>query len=196
MKYIIFLLLLIGIAFSCKDSSEGNENEDTQYESGIVFGDTNYSFPELSVPAKEQAIHWGVLEDILAVTKKLNGSNFQALKNRSDQLTEYSDSIFKKIPDTLNTNQIRSRLLVLKTRAELLNQIANRGTLDSADLQNSVMEMNTAVSNLIVHLNEKFQKDKIDFQRKENEKKELKLREGFKDSIINLELEDQKNRNM
>ncbi|QAA82471.1 hypothetical protein EI546_12400 [Aequorivita sp. H23M31] len=196
MKYIVFLLVLAGIVFSCKNSSEENENTDPQYESAIVFGDTTYNFPELSIPAREQAIQWGVLEDLLSVTKKLNGSNFQSLKNRSEQLTEYSDSLFKKIPDTLNTNQIRSRLLVLKTRAELLNQVANRGTLDSADIQNSVIEMNSAVKNLIVHLNEKFQKDKIDSQRQDNERRELKAKERFRDSIMNLELQDKENRKM
>lgn len=194
MKFTIFLLVIAGIAFSCQNSIEENENVETKYETAIIFGDTSYSFPELSVPAKEQAVHWGVLEDFLAETKKLNGSNFQLLKTRSERLTEYSDSLFKKIPDTLNTNQIRSRLLVLKTRAELLYQTAHRGTLDSSDLQNSVAEMNSAVKNIIIHLNGKFQKDKIDSERKENEKMELKSQKRFKDSIMDLERKDIQNR--
>lgn len=162
----------------------------------MTFGDKNYTFPELSSPAKVQAVQWGVLEDLLSEAKNLNGSNFQDLKNRSERLTEYSDSLFKKIPDTLNTNMIRSRLMVLKTRSELLFQITHRGTMDSADLQKSVVEMNSAVKNLIVHLNEKFQKDKIDSQRIDDEKKELKQQKKFRDSVMNSERQDLKNRKL
>src|SRR5690606_10448000 len=102
----------------------------------------------------------------------------------------------KDVPEEINTNPIRSRLLVLKTRAELLNQVSHRGTVDSTDLQNSVKEMNTAVTNLIIHLNEKFQKDRIDLQRKENEQRELKGQKQFQDSIFELERQDIKNRNL
>ena len=56
------------------------------------------------------------------------------------------------------------------------------------------MEMNGAVKNLIVQLNEKFQKDKIDFTRKEDEENELKKQQRYKDSITNLELQDKKNK--
>ena len=54
--------------------------------------------------------------------------------------------------------------------------------------------MNVAVNNLIVQLNEKFQKDNIDFQRKEDEENELKKQQRYKDSIVNLELQDKKNK--
>ncbi len=194
MKFKIFLLTIAFTAFSCQNSINENETAENTHESDIVFGDISYSFPDLSAPAKEQAVHWGVLEDFFAETKKLNGSNFQSLKNRSERLTEYSDSLLKKIPDTLNITQVKSRLLVIKTRAELLYQTAHRGTMDSADLQNSVLEMNGAVKNLIIHLNEKFNKDNIDFQRKDNEAQELKKQKKFQDSIMDLERQDKKNR--
>lgn len=190
MKFIIILLVIVGIAISCKNSIEENESEETQYETAIVFGDTAYRFPELSAPAKEQALRWGILEDLFSEAKKLNGSNFQSLKNRSERLMEFSDSLFTKIPDTLKTNQIQSRMLVLKTRADLLYQSTHSGILDSAYLQNSVMEMNGAVKNLITHLNEKFLKDKIDSQRIANEKRELKSQKRYQDSIMDLKRQD------
>lgn len=196
MKFTVFLLAIMGIVVSCQNSLEENDNGKTEYESSIVFGDTTYSFPALSDPAKEQAVRWGVLEDFLSEAKKLNGSNFQSLKNRSERINEYSDSLFKNIPDTLNINQIQSRLVVLKTRAELLYQTTHRATMDSAELQHSVREMNRAVKNIITHLNEKFQKDKIDTERKDNEKTELKLQQRFKDSIMNLERQDQQNKKL
>ena len=177
------------IAFSCGNSEEQKEvlpNNDAS----ILFGDKNFDFPQLSAPAKEQAIRWGVLEDFVTEAKKANGSNYQDLRNRSELLKQYSDSLLKKIPDTLNTKPITSRLFVLKTRSELLFQTANQSTIDSTKLENSIEDMNVALKNLIVQLNEKFQKDGIDFQRKDNEANELKQQKRYRDSIMNLELQD------
>lgn len=81
--------------------------------------------------------------------------------------------------------------MVLKTRADLLFQSAHNEAVDTVNIQKDVREMNQAVSNLIIHVNEKLQKDKIDFQRKESEDAELKKQQKFKDSIMALELADQ-----
>lgn len=191
MKFIISILLLALIALSCGNSEE-NIQEAPKNDVSILFGDKDFDFPQLSEPAKEQAIHWGVLEDFVTEAKNANGSNYQDLRNRSELLKQYSDSLLKKIPDTLNTKPITSRLFVLKTRAELLFQTANQSTVDPVNLEYSMEELNIALKNLIVHLNEKFQKDKIDYQRKENEENELKKQQRNKDSIMNLELQDNK----
>lgn len=53
-------------------------------------------------------------------------------------------------------------------------QVAHQASIDSSKVQNTVEELNVSVKNLIIHLNEKFQKDNIDFQRKEDEDTELK----------------------
>lgn len=192
MRFTIFLFLIAGFIFSCGNSSEENQNQKPTNDASIIFGYKEYSFPELSAPAKEQAVHWGVLEDLFLEAKKINGSNYEALRTHSERIKEYSDSLFKNIPDTLDTKPINSRLLVLKTRSELLFQTSHQSLMDSIKIQNSVKEMNVAVNNLIVQLNEKFQKDNIDFQRKEDEETELKKQQRYKDSIINLELQNKK----
>ncbi len=181
------------ILLSCENSQEKPE-EAPKNDTSIIFGDQNYDFPKLSAPAQEQAVHWGILEDFVSEAKKANGSNYQELRNRSELLKKYSDSLLKKIPDTLNTKPITSRLFVLKTRSELLFQTAGQSAIDSLELERSIEEMNIALKNLLVQLNEKFQKDKIDSQRKKNEAKELKKQQRYRDSIMNLELQDNKNR--
>ncbi len=192
MRFTIFLFVIAGFILSCGNSSEENQNQEPTNDASIIFGYKEYIFPELSAPAKEQAVHWGVLEDFFLEAKNINGSNYEALRTHSERMKEYSDSLFKNIPDTLNTKPINSRLLVLKTRSELLFQTAHQSIMDSSKIQNSVKEMNIAVNNLIVQLNEKFQKDNIDFQRKDDEESELKKQKRYKDSIMNLELQDKK----
>ncbi len=196
MKFIIPLLMLVGFVFSCGNASEENQTQTPTNDASIIFGEKDRTFQPLSEPASKQAVRWGVLEDFLAEAKNANGSNYQDLRTRSELLREYADSLFSNIPDTLNTKPIHSRLMVLKTRTALLFQASHQATIDSLKVQQSLEEMNGAVNNLIVQLNEKFQKDKIDFSRKEDEDKELKQQQRYKDSIINLELQDKKNKNM
>jgi hypothetical protein len=50
--------------------------------------------------------------------------------------------------------------------------------------------MNIAVKNLIIQINEKFQKDAIDLQRIENEKKEIEKQKQLLDSVYQIELQN------
>lgn len=194
MKFIFPLFMVTLFVLSCGNAPEENQNQKPKNDASIIFGNPDFVFSQLSAPAKEQATRWGVLEDFFAEAKNMNGTNYEALRNRSERMKEYSDSLFKNIPDTLNTKPINSRLLVIKTRSELLYQASHQDAIDSIKLQTSIAEMNVAVNNLIVQLNEKFQKDNIDFQRKEDEENELKKQQRYKDSIVNLELQDKKNK--
>lgn len=194
MKFIFPIFMVALFVLSCGNAPEENQNQNPKNDASIIFGNTDFVFSQLSAPAKEQATRWGVLEDFFAEAKNMNGTNYEVLRNRSERMKEYSDSLFKNIPDTLNTKPINSRLLVIKTRSELLYQASHQDAIDSVKLQTSITEMNVAVNNLIVQLNEKFQKDNIDFQRKEDEENELKKQQRYKDSIVNLELQDKKNK--
>ncbi len=195
MKFIIAFSFLVGLLFSCGNSEEPKV-ADSFNDSSILFGNKEYRLPELSSPAKEQAVRWGILEDFLYEAKNVNGSNFEALRDRSERLDEYTDSLFKKIPDTLNTKSIYSRLMVIKTRTGLLRQVSHQSRIDSTKIENSINELNVSVKNFIIQLNEKFQKDFIDFQRKENEDSELKKQKRFTDSVYKIELQDKKNKSV
>jgi hypothetical protein len=88
-------------------------------------------------------------------------------------MVSHIDSILKKIPDTLNTPIIYSRLLVVKTRTHLLNQEARKVHLDSISIEKKLIDLNISVKNLFVQINEKLEKDQIDLQRNNNEKIEI-----------------------
>ena len=195
MKFTISLLLCAALAFSCQNSMEGDQKT-IEHKPSMRFGDTVFEFPEFSFPVEDHTAHWEMLKDVISEAREVNGSNLQALKNRSERLREYSDSLFKRKPDLWDSPSIRSRLMVLKTRTEMLYQNAHQDILDSANLQKSVVEMNVAVKNLIIQMNEKFQKDRIDAQRSENEQMELRSQQRFSDSIMELERQDARDREM
>jgi len=195
MKFIlvsIFTTLLLTVSLiSCGNSSEEPKNPlPTKQLTTGLYGNTNFVFPELTDEAKIEVSHWGAYEDFEIEVKSINGNNVEELQIRTRQLVSHIDSLTKKIPDTLNTRAISSRVIVVKTRSELLAQEVNKSRIDSLQLQNYFNEMNISVKNLIIQINEKFQKDAIDLQRFTNEKQELEKQKRFLDSVYQIELKD------
>ena len=201
MKYsTIFILLLLLVSFSitsCKNSSEENKTQLPNQEIiSYLYGDTTFVFPELTTEAKLEVSHWGAYEDFDIEAKSINGHNIEALQIKTSQLVSHIDSLTKKIPDTLNTRAIFSRVIVVKTRSQLLEQEVNKSRIDSIQVQNYLSEINISVKNLIVQINEKFQKDAIDFQRIDNEKQELEKQKKFLDSVYKVELQDKRKKDI
>jgi hypothetical protein len=100
------------------------------------------------------------------------------------------DSLTKNIPDTLYTQPIYARVIIAKTRAAMVKQVANKARLDTLAMQKAIMEMNLATANLIIQINEKFEKDTQDNNVKNNELKEKqvlkkRLYSGYKSSSDN-----------
>jgi len=193
MKF-FFTLLLSFILFSCGNSSEEVVVETLAIKkpSTSLYGNVSYKFPTLSENAKNFVLQWSVFEDFEAQAKTINGKTIEDIKEKSLQMVSLLDSLAKKIPDTLNITSIYSRLIVVNTRANIVNQEVNKAHIDSVRLQGYLNEMNISVKNLITQINEKFQKDAIDLQRIDNEKQELESQKKFLDSVYKEELKDQK----
>ncbi len=197
MKFIIvFIFTSLLVSFTIISCGKAPDNNIIQLPSqeltSSLYGNTGFIFPELTTEAKLEITHWGAYEDFDAEAKSINGNSIEELKIKISQLVSHIDSLTKKIPDTLNTRAIFSRVIVVKTRSQLLEQEVNKSQIDSLQLQNYFDEMNISVKNLIIQINEKFQKDAIDLQRIDNEKQELEKQQRFLDSVYEVELQDKK----
>ena len=192
----IFSILFLSFnLISCGNSPEKNTSAvHTKQTPDGLYGDTSFRFPDLSDEAKLKVSHWGAYEDFDLEVKSINGNTIEELQIRTSQLVFHIDSLTKKIPDTLNTRAIYSRMAVVKTRAKLLEQEVNKSRIDSLSVQKSFDKMNTSVKNFIVQINEKFQKDAIDLQRVNNEIQELEKQQQFLDSVYQIELQDKNNK--
>ncbi|MBL4662562.1 MAG: hypothetical protein JKY22_03155 [Flavobacteriaceae bacterium] len=188
--FLVFPFFLI----SCGNSSQEDNIEDNLAQDTLRYSIKKYTFPELSNNAREQIENWSVYDDFYAEASTLNGLNLESLRLKAEKLLSHTDSLSKKIPDTLYTNAIYSRIVIVRTRVELLKQEVNRDreVIVVEKIESNIDETNWAVKNLIVQLNEKFQKDRIDLQRIDNEKKELEKQKKFLDSVYRAELKDQK----
>ena len=188
----LFIVSLFLLLISCGNPSEEINNPLERQNSTTLFGNKKFVFPQLSENAKEYITQWGAYEDFEGEAKSLNGSTIEDLRDKTERLISRIDSLTKMVPDTLKTQPIVSRVMVAKTRASLLRQEVHEATIDSTRLEEQINEMNMATKNLIIQINEKFLKDDIDFQRKDDEKKELEKQKRFLDSVYQSELNDQK----
>ena len=178
-------------------SSCGNSGDSTDFEQGQIlqdstrlYGKADYRFPTLSPQSSEPLTQWPVFEEFKSEVMTINGHSVAVIRNKSERLILHTDSLRRTIPDTLNTQPIYSRLMVTQTRAMLLNQETNRDQLDTLLLEQAMDEFNQSVSSLFVQINEKFQKDRIDRQRADDEKLELEKQKRFLDSVEQSELDD------
>lgn len=194
MKFPVFFIVSL-ILFSCgNNKGESTQKVIPQKINSSIYGNTNFEFPKISENARAEVMHWGAFEDFEEQTKTINGNAMEALQIKSILMVSHIDSIIKKIPDTLNTPLIFSRVMVVKTRTQLLNLEINKAHFDSVRLQDYFKEMNISVRNLFIQINEKFEKDAIDLQRVDSETKELALQKEFMDAVYKAELEDQTNK--
>lgn len=185
---IIFVSLLI---LSCGNKQEQDTTAATpKLDEHSLYGNKNFSLPTLSEKARSYTSQWGAFEDFESEAKTINQATIEDLKNASERLMGLTDSISKNLPDTLAVQAIQSRVMVAQTRAHLLNQLVHRTQIDSVELQAYIDEMNNATRNLIIQLNDKFEKDAIDQQRIETEKKEIEDQKRKRDSIFKEELKD------
>jgi len=191
-RFLSFLTVAcIGVLLgSCGNEETQDEADTMQEHTDILYGNTSFSFPQLSENARSYTSQWGAFEDFETQAKSINGATVEELKNNSERLLVYTDSIASKIPDTLAVQSIESRVMIAKTRAHLLDQLVHRARIDSATLQTYITEMNMATNNLIIQLNDKFKKDAIDQQRIDTEKKEIEKQKKARDSIFQQEIKD------
>ena len=194
MKFLTFIIVSL-IIFSCgNDQDESTQKIIPQKINSSIYGNSDFEFPIISENARAEVINWGAFEDFEKQAKTINGTSMEVIKTKSILMVSHIDSIIKKIPDTLNTPLIFSRLIVVKTRTQLLNLEVNKAHFDSVRLQDYFKEMNISVRNLFIQINEKFEKDAIDLQRVDTEKKELVLQKEFLEAVYKAELEDQNNK--
>ncbi len=190
----IKILLLSLLIFSSCGNDKGNTTLATQdtSKSKTIFGKNNHTAAVAAPALTEITGQWGAYNDFTDDINKVNRNTIEGLKVVSNRLVVSSDSLYRFIPDTLNTKSISARLMVLQTRIKLLQQEIRFDRLDSSKVEEHISEINNAHTNFITQMNEKFIKDGINQEQKDVEDREIEKRK--RDSIFNLELKDN-NRN-
>lgn len=160
----------------------------------LMFSTQGFTLPILNPQAGKLVENWPIFQEFKAEASGLKNLSLENLKSKTERLLIQVDSLSKNIPDTLFSNAIQSRVAIVKTRIHLLKQESKRGRIRPEEIEKNIEETQKAIAAFLVHINEKVLKDNIDFQRKDDEEKELEKLRKTRDSIFDLELKDQKNK--
>ncbi len=189
--YITTSWLLSLVFLSCKqEHSEKSIFQEKEIASEKIYVLNTKNRSSLSNNARDLSLQWESFSQLLEEIKSFNGETLDGLISKAPTLVAISDSLSFKIPDTLNSNLIQARVLVAKTRVQVLNQELKKGKPDTTKIQTALLELQQAMNNLIVQINQKIIKASIDKQRTENEKKELEKQKKFIDSVFKAELKN------
>ena len=167
---------LLIVVLSCTENRRStSQTTPVQISDTLLFGWQDARLPEFSKRSENYISQWPVFEDLMTEVLAINQASLKTIQQRSHSLVSRMDSLAKNIPDTLNTQPIYARIVVTKTRAALVKQIANKSRLDSLAIEQAISQMNLATANLIIQINEKFEKDTQDNRVKNNEFQEKQV---------------------
>ncbi|MCR9182669.1 MAG: hypothetical protein NXH73_07060 [Flavobacteriaceae bacterium] len=163
MRSFITSLILILSAFlvSCNTSKEENGNQSNS-EIDLNLPQLDSRFPLLSAQAQNQITSWQYFKEFENDLKRINQGNVRDYRAETERMVAVSDSLLKNIPEDLNTNSISSRMRVLNVRVKLLDETLHQPTVKTDVITENLKETNTAFSNLIIQINELFEKQRID----------------------------------
>ena len=192
-EFLFFSSLCLLFVVSCIDSQQtATQTKIDQVTDSKLFGQADAMLPDFSESSENYISQWPVFDDLITEVLAINQASLTTIQQRSNLLVSRMDSLTKNIPDTLNTQPIYSRVIITKTRAAIVKQVANKGRLDTLEMQKAIMQMNLATANLIIQINEKFEKDTQDNSVKNNELKEKQVLKKRLDSVYKTSAQNNK----
>ena len=192
-EFLFFSSICLLFVVSCIDSQQtATQTKIDQVTGSKLFGQVDAMLPDFSESSENYISQWPVFDDLITEVLAINQASLTTIQQRSNLLVSRMDSLTKNIPDTLNTQPIYSRVIITKTRAAIVKQVANKGRLDTLEMQKAIMQMNLATANLIIQINEKFEKDTQDNSVKNNELKEKQVLKKRLDSVYKTSAQNNK----
>ena len=192
-EFLFFSSICLLFVVSCIDSQQtATQTKTDQVTDSKLFGQADAMLPDFSESSENYISQWPVFDDLITEVLAINQASLTTIQQRSNLLVSRMDSLTKNIPDTLNTQPIYSRVIITKTRAAIIKQVANKGRLDTLQMQKAIMQMNLATANLIIQINEKFEKDTQDNSVKNNELKEKQVLKKRLDSVYKTSAQNNK----
>ena len=176
---------------ACGDSDTRDAAAQAPVQVDTTLYGHRYQFPNMDPALDDILTNWSIFLDFRARSSELHDLKLEPLRQKINLIQAHADTMRVRLPDTLNTSAIDSRLRIISTRISLLKQEVAKDRINPASIENEIGETNEAIKNFYVQLNEKIQKDAIDRSRTESEQAELKKQQRFRDSIFELELQDQ-----
>jgi len=181
MQKLVILTVFLFFFYSCKNKEPVDEIRDVQEKVGVP--NTSLQTPILSPEARNAIGSWQRFQEFENDLKRINQGGIRRFSGETERMAAAADSLLISIPEALNSNAISSRMLVVNTRIKLLNEALHQKGSDSIRVWNNLIETNTAYANLLLQINEKFEKQRIDAMAKTDENIETNQKQQENDSL-------------
>lgn len=148
MKKVITYILVIFTFFACKEEQQATRDEATQNKEEFIEKNKlnipkKGKLKELNATQKKLVQDWIEFNTITESMKLVNSSSRFAIVEDLGQLASNIEAIKdKRFPADLDKMQIRSRFLVLKTKALKLQDDAGDEAVTNDDIAKEIVEMN------------------------------------------------------
>ena len=161
------LTLIVIIIFSC--SSKTNENQNITLsgtaktvKTGKISKESisllKYRDFTLDVKTKPFVEPWAKYNELMITIDLLKEGDFSFFKDNTDFVT-FINNFKSSCPKTLTSPAVSSRLLVLQTKLQRLENLLQLNTTTKTEKLESIKEIFSSRSNLNFQLNKKIEKD-------------------------------------
>lgn len=181
MRKLVILTVVLFFFYSCKNKKQVEEVADIQEKA--VVPSTNLQTPILSPEARDAISSWQRFLEFENDLKHINQGGIRRFSRETERMAAAADSLQISIPKALNSNAISSRMRVVNTRIKLLNEALHQKGSDSLRVRNNLIETNMAYANLLLQINEKFEKQRIDSLAKTDENIETNQKQQENDAL-------------
>ena len=156
-----FFLFFAMLLTSCGDDS-GNAVTDNSIDSLEIQLPATYRFPELTKNAREAVFEWKNFQELENNMAYINQGNLKNIASETDRMKAIADTLVLYPPRVLQSVPVISRMRVLRMRIYLLDQVLHQRGIGAEVVEKNLEEANLAYFNLLIQINEKFEKDEID----------------------------------
>jgi hypothetical protein len=177
MKNVFSLFAFLFLLISCESKKQPDLPEVAQGIDTIELPKKNIELPPLSQEAQQAVSGWQSYMELERDLKRINRGSFNDIEMETERLSTISDSLMNDAPEILMTPSITSRMRGLSNRIKLLDELVNRRRIDSATVAESIEETNNAFKNLVVQINERFERIKLEEITKTQETPEPEARQ-------------------
>jgi hypothetical protein len=157
----LFFAFILTVTTACNSGDQNTiENRTTKSEGQDSIMNLKLSYPQkeikLSPEAEKATENWMLYTAMQSEIQRMKDYNVKDLISNIPSVLRVSDSLMKTVPKQFQTKAIESRIKVLHSKVNVVNQLSKKQQINYEDLIETANEVPVDFYNLNIQLNEAF----------------------------------------
>lgn len=163
MKYLVLLFFLFSV-MACnkkqqKPTLETSIKNDSTVLKSVDISKINYVDYGVDSKAKNTLDSWQAYNTVAVAVENIKEANFDFFKEDNTIFLSTIKDLESTVPENIDSEPIKARLLILKTKLFKLEEILNLSTTKKNEKLIVIKELFQAFSNVTLQINKKFEKE-------------------------------------